>query len=174
MLDEKEVIARTVWGEVRGQSPRSWAAVAHVIRNRVIQPGHKWWGDTFRNVCLKPYQFSCWLTSDPNYRQIVELPADDALLSKIRLIVDGVLLGTVPDPTGGATMYYNPAIVLRAPKWAVANKPCAVIDGQAFYALTCAGTPIVFPKDQAFDLSRPLRPSADVLPFPTRPPGDPA
>jgi N-acetylmuramoyl-L-alanine amidase len=147
MLSEKELVARTVWGEARGESKGGWAAVAHVIRNRVVAEipraptGRpltlRWWGGTFREVCLAPGQFDCW---DPKnggatYRALLELEAEDLTLTAIRDVVAGCLKGSVDDPTFGATHYYNPSIVHPAPKWARARKPTTVVGNHAFFAV---------------------------------------
>jgi len=57
-LDKVDVLTRTVYGEVRGESEAGQAAVAWVIRNRVAK-GRAQMGKTIKDVCLKPSQFSC-------------------------------------------------------------------------------------------------------------------
>src|SRR3546814_13540556 len=64
-----DVLARTVWGEARGESVRGMEAVASVVVNRVrraIARGGYWWGNDVVGVCLRPCQFSCWADGDPN------------------------------------------------------------------------------------------------------------
>ena len=63
-FDDIEVLARTLWGEARNQGPYGMQAVGEVIANRVADQR---WPSTFAGVCQQPKQFSCWLTSDPNY-----------------------------------------------------------------------------------------------------------
>jgi N-acetylmuramoyl-L-alanine amidase len=133
MLDEKEVIARTAYGEARGEGRDGLAGVIHTIKNRVCWPGRKAWGSTFRDVCLKPGQFDCWSPKDPNYKLLLELSAEDPELVAIRELVDRCLDGRYPDPTAGATFYYNPLVVVPAPWWARATKPSAVIRHHTFH-----------------------------------------
>ena len=49
------IMAKTIWGEARGESHNGQVAVAWVIRNRAERGG--WWGNTIREVCLKDQQF---------------------------------------------------------------------------------------------------------------------
>jgi len=59
-----EYMARTLWGEARGESEEGQVAVGHVIKNRVEKK--TWYGKTIKDVCLKKWQFSCWNENDPN------------------------------------------------------------------------------------------------------------
>jgi len=127
-LSNAEIVARTVWGEARGEGAAGWKAVAWVIRNRAAQPG--WWGRDLRGVCLCPQQFSCWNPEDLNRSKILKLANDDPILSSIRTTVEEVLAGTVPDPTGGATYYHTRAV---APAWAARMTATAAIGGHEFY-----------------------------------------
>jgi N-acetylmuramoyl-L-alanine amidase len=91
-----DTAARTVFGEARGETVEGQIAVLWVIRNRVLQPC--WWGRTVTDVCLKPYQFSCWLPSDPNSKKL-------QVVWELRDLAADVFAGEHPDPTGGATHY---------------------------------------------------------------------
>jgi len=64
-----DIVARTLAGEARGCNILDQLAVLVVIRERVKRPG--WWGTDWVSVCLKKYQFSCWLPTDPNYTVVV-------------------------------------------------------------------------------------------------------
>ena len=65
---DRDILARTLWGEARGESLAGQIAVAWTIRNRVNDGKAKsWWGEGYAGVCQKPYQFSCWNKSDPNF-----------------------------------------------------------------------------------------------------------
>ena len=66
-LPVAEVLARTLYGEARGEGLPGIEAVACVILNRVAfakARGRYWWGNTVSQVCLKPGQFSCWNAGD--------------------------------------------------------------------------------------------------------------
>ena len=64
-LDDKQLLALTIYGEARGESRSGKIAVGSVILERVEHRG--WDGDTIHEVCLMPYQFSCYLPADPNF-----------------------------------------------------------------------------------------------------------
>ncbi|MBI5120055.1 MAG: cell wall hydrolase [Rhodospirillales bacterium] len=68
--DPVDILARTLWGEARGESKAGREAVARVVLNRVAHArakgGRFWWGGDIFSVCLKPWQFSCWNANDPN------------------------------------------------------------------------------------------------------------
>ena len=58
--NDRDILARTRWGEARGESLVGQIEVAWTIRNRVNHGNAKsWWGEGYVGVCQKPYQFSC-------------------------------------------------------------------------------------------------------------------
>eukprot|EP00731_Ephydatia_muelleri_P014889 Em0008g609a len=67
-MGDVDVLARTLWGEARGEGRTGMEAVASVIINRVDWPheGSLWWGNTVEEVCKKPSQFAVWNAGDPN------------------------------------------------------------------------------------------------------------
>lgn len=111
-----DILARTLYGEARGEPTGGQVAVAWVIRNRASRA--RFAGDlvgdigAVERVCLAPWQFSCWNKGDPNRALLMaaDIPGYSAQLA----IAGGVLEGTIPDPTGGADHYYTEA----APSWA--------------------------------------------------------
>lgn len=98
------VVARTLWGEARGTGAAGMTHVANVICNRVAKPG--WWGRDFTSVCLAPYQFSCWLETDPNRAKLEAVTEEDPWFAIAMGIADKAIAGTLPDATGGADSYY--------------------------------------------------------------------
>lgn len=65
---DHDILARTLWGEARGESLAGHIAVAWTIRNRVNDGRAKsWWGEGYTGVCQKPYQFSCWNKNVTNF-----------------------------------------------------------------------------------------------------------
>lgn len=72
-LTDRQLMGLTIYGEARGESRAGRVAIGSVILERVEH--RNWDGNTIQEVCLKPYQFSCFLPNDPNYpklRQIAE------------------------------------------------------------------------------------------------------
>jgi len=51
---DRNILARTLWGEARGESLAGQVAVACVIRNRVNDAKDRsWWGEGYAGVCLE-------------------------------------------------------------------------------------------------------------------------
>ncbi|RYE62086.1 MAG: cell wall hydrolase, partial [Oxalobacteraceae bacterium] len=96
---DRDVLARTVWGEARGEGINGMVAVAWTIRNRVEDAKDRsWWGEGYSGVCQRPYQFSCWNSNDPNYPYLCgakQIPT--AEFAKCQLaaqqVIEGVLRG---------------------------------------------------------------------------------
>ncbi|MCF4997374.1 cell wall hydrolase [Pseudomonas syringae] len=131
---DRDILARTLWGEARGESIAGQLAVAWTIRNRVNDGKTKsWWGEGYAGVCQKPYQFSCWNKNDPNFAYLSgakQIPFRE--LDQARIAADQVIDGKVPDPTGGATHYY--AISMKTPPaWAAKAKQTLKLGGHVFF-----------------------------------------
>ncbi len=132
---EIDVLARTLWGEARGEGSIGMQAVACVVLNRVAVArrfGGYWWGNSVVQVCQKPYQFSCWNKNDPNYKQLVAITADDVHFATAQRIARRAILGFVSDPTYGATHYHARGIT---PKWAAGQRQTTIIGRHIFYNL---------------------------------------
>ncbi len=123
-----DLLARTIWGEARGETVRGMEAVAAVVMNRVARPG--WWGRTVASVCTKAYQFSCWNEGDPNRPKLLAVTEADPVFAIAQRIARRAIAGTLNDPTGGATHYHAAAIL---PRWAAHKTPCARIGRHLFY-----------------------------------------
>ena len=132
---ELDVMARTVWGEARGEGINGMQAVAHVILNRVKlgqARGQYWWGESIIEVCQKPYQFSCWNKDDPNYRELISVRDQDPIFMAAKRTCTRVLLGFLPDITKGADHYHARNIL---PHWARGQGATARIGNHIFYKL---------------------------------------
>ncbi|RJX81247.1 cell wall hydrolase [Pseudomonas sp. LS-2] len=131
---DRDVLARTLWGEARGEGLSGMVAVAWSIRNRVEDgKDRSWWGEGYTGVCQKPYQFSCWNKGDPNQPFLSgarQIPFRE--LAQCRLAADMVIDGKVPDPTSGATHYYA-ASMLTAPIWTVGAKKTLTLGNHIFF-----------------------------------------
>ena len=123
---DMEILAKTIFGEARGESQEGQIAVACCVFNR-FKSG-KWFGaKTIAGVCLKPWQFSCWNKNDPNSQKIMALTFP--VYSKYFSVIEEA---KKDDITKGATHYYNPSICNR-PKWAEGRKPCVKIGKHLFF-----------------------------------------
>jgi spore germination cell wall hydrolase CwlJ-like protein len=130
-----DVLARTLWGEARGEGPQGMEAVAGVILNRVKvaeSKGGYWWGGDIISVCQKPYQFSCWNRSDANYRQLQAITEKDIQYATCVRIARRAVAGALSDITHGATHYHTTSV---NPDWAAGQTPSATIGHHIFYKL---------------------------------------
>ena len=127
---EKEIdlLARTIYGESRGEGVEGMQAVANVIMNRVN--AGKWYGRTVSEVVLKPYAFSCWNANDPNYSLIKTVNTSNGGFRLAKEIATTAYDGKLADLTGGATHYHAAGIF---PYWAGSMQKTTIIGNHIFY-----------------------------------------
>jgi N-acetylmuramoyl-L-alanine amidase len=89
-------------------------------------------GANLFDVCLAPYQFSCWLLSDANRSKMIALAEDDPMLRRCEVAFDTAAAARDADPTAGATHYH--ADTIAPPAWAVNLSPTAHIGHHLFFA----------------------------------------
>lgn len=121
-------LAKTMWGEARGEGARGMQAVGNVVMNRVN--AGSWYGASIKDVVLKPYQFSAWNTNDPNRSVIENMTAQQLALNGSLAIARQVIAGTLPDITGGATHYHAKNV---NPAWSRSMNRTATIGNHIFY-----------------------------------------
>lgn len=113
-IPERKLLAIALYGEARGESDLGKAAVACVILNRAKKSGK-----SIAHEILKPFQFSCFLPDDPNFKILMAMAVSqyniDIKFKECERIAT-LFLESCTDFTGGATNYFNPAVVL--PSWA--------------------------------------------------------
>ena len=132
-----DVMARTIYGEARGEGVQGMQAVGWVIRNRseidLWGDGRPdWWGETIQEVCFKKWQFSCWNFGDPNRIKLVKLSTLNPMYKLCLNAAAAVLVENLPaDPTKGACHYHH--IRLR-PDWATEAQPSLRLFNHLFYA----------------------------------------
>jgi len=134
-MTELEIFAKTLYGEARGESLSGIEAIANVILNRVKHAqkiGRFWWGKTIEEVCLKPFQFSCWNPRDPNYEILKTNLENNKVYQMCVRVAKRAIAGFLPDQTKGATHYHTKSV---HPYWAHAAVPSAEIGHHVFYAL---------------------------------------
>ncbi len=126
-------LARTLYGEARGETVRGKEAVASVVINRVRRArerGGYWWGGTVGEVCFKPWQFSCWNENDPNLKKILSVKPSDRVFKTCLRIARRAVGGVLADPTGGATHYHAKGVF---PPWARGRVACFEAGHHQFY-----------------------------------------
>ena len=108
-----DILARTIFGEARGESDLGKLAVAHVIMNRA-----KLYKKEIGEACLLSIHFSCWNNGrDNDSNQLAMMMADEgqASFAKCKVAALQAAHGLVRDPTDGATHYHTSSI---EPAWA--------------------------------------------------------
>lgn len=124
---DRDILTRTLFGEARGEPLAGQVAVVHVLRNRVIARK-----SNAAAECQRPWQFSCWLETDPNRRKLDALRPDSAEYQTLAAVVDAAW--PEPDTVQGARHYYATSMP-APPKWAKPPaREVARIGGHAFWA----------------------------------------
>lgn len=129
MTPDEDAIARTIYGEMRGEGEEGMSACASVIINRVKAQKPEF-GLTPYDVCHKPFQFSCWNADDPNLPKIIAVTTDDPSFALACQIAEQATQFNWPDVTDGATFYYSGNVI---PYWAANKNPCLTIGKTLFF-----------------------------------------
>ncbi|MBY0292999.1 MAG: cell wall hydrolase [Alphaproteobacteria bacterium] len=130
-----DIFTRTLYGEARGEynqnGPIALITVANVIMNRFKRGGK--YGKTLTEVCLKPRQFSCWNTNDPNRSLIQQDHLEkDPLFKFCRKVAQKTIKGIWPDLTRDSDHYHT---LTAKPSWAKAGKVMLRVGHHIFYKL---------------------------------------
>lgn len=126
-----DTMARTLWGEARGESVAGQRAVAAVVLNRAGHRRVHWWGRDIVGVCRRPMQFSCWNANDPNRPKLVAVSvADKQFRQCLQVAQAAAAQQLAAECELGATHYHTRSIM---PKWARGKLPCAEIGNHVFY-----------------------------------------
>lgn len=123
--DDVDVMARTIYGEARGESLDGKIAVAQVILNRARAArdfrarrgrDHPLFGDgSPASACKMPWQFSCWNETDPNRSVITRVDLGDRAFRDCFYAALAAVQGHEADVTAGATHYHADHL---SPGWA--------------------------------------------------------
>ena len=126
-LGEREVFAKTVYAEARGESEEGQRWVAWVIKNRARMNRGYWGGNSIKGVCLRNGQFKCW-----NNIGDIEI-GEQGVYGRICQLTNKIY--DAPhhnDPTDGADHYNNPAKE-GYPSWTTNCKVIKTIGNHVFY-----------------------------------------
>lgn len=137
-MSDENILARTIYGEARGEGLEGMEAVALVVMNRV--KAQKWFtgyvlheGQKIPSVaqtCLKRAQFSCWNKNDANYPVLQKITAEDPIFRECLIVAKRALNGQLTDFTNGALYYHTKQI---KPSWAKGKSPCYEVKNHLFY-----------------------------------------
>lgn len=139
---EIDILARTIFGEARGEyeSPEggiaSLIAVGNVVMNRLKVNGR--YGRSIQEVCLKPWQFSCWNEGDPNRAILMCDDIPDPLFPLCCQVARKVAFGDWPDLTKGSDHYHAGTLAVF-PAWTRGQKPKVRLAKHLFYHLGKGG-----------------------------------
>ncbi|CAG1021765.1 Spore cortex-lytic enzyme [Patescibacteria group bacterium] len=123
-----DTLARTLWGEARGEEKAGREAVASVVLNRLKKPRR--FGKTIEKVCKKPFQFSCWNSDDPNLHQLKKVDASNPIFAECLAIATNAANGNLQDTTLGADHYHTKGV---HPAWSQGKTPCVTIGNHLFF-----------------------------------------
>lgn len=127
-LDDEQALARTIWGEARGETFVGRICVANVIINRLKKRPR--YGSSVRSVCLKPWQFSCWNEKDPNRAKLLSVEKHDAIFQECLVLSKLANMRALHDMVNGSAHYHAKHV---KPKWAKGLEPVTVIGNHVFY-----------------------------------------
>lgn len=130
-----DILARTLYGEARGEYAQvglaAFIVIANVVMNRFKEK--KKYGPSLTEICLKPWQFSCWNKNDPNFSLIQEETLSEVSLFHIaQKVARKVSYGLWPDLTRGSNHYHA---TYCQPSWAQVGELKLRLGGHMFYRL---------------------------------------
>lgn len=142
----------TLFGETANEPIQGIIGVACVIRNRVkidLNRDDKpdWWGESYKGVCLKKDQFTCWWQSNENTARVYALAEvlitnqtvtlHSGLVAELQYIAEGIILDKFRDHTHGADHYLTTDLLeANPPDWARTGKRVAVLGAHTFFRLS--------------------------------------
>lgn len=95
-----------------------------------------WYGLTLKEICQKPFQFSCWNRQDPNRVLITSSQIEQEPIFKIcREVAQQVATQQWPDLTQGSDHYYAVTLT-KPPAWSHKEQPRLKLGQHVFFKLT--------------------------------------
>jgi len=125
-LTDNEVLFLTLIGEARGEPIEGIVGVGCVIRNRLHYSPARYKG--YKDVCLAPFQFSCWNADDDNSGLLLDIAnklinnqiINDPYLRQCFVVSNAIAEWSLLDNVKGAR-YYMTSILFESdkrPSWA--------------------------------------------------------
>lgn len=127
-----EILAKTIYGEARGEVLQYGISALIAVANVIINRKRKGFARTIAEVCLAPYQFSCWNVNDPNYEKIYNNIPCNTAFNRCMEVSERLLREEWPDLTDGCDHYHAKSI---KPYWALHLYPKKIIGSHCFYSL---------------------------------------
>jgi spore germination cell wall hydrolase CwlJ-like protein len=130
--NDEDILAKTVYGEARGELLRFGLAPLIAVANVVLNRRNKNFAETAAGVCLAPHQFSCWNPGDPNREQIRNIARECFVFKTCLEVARRVLNEQWPDLTDGCDHYHERTV---KPFWAACREPKRILGSHYFYEL---------------------------------------
>ena len=127
-----DILARTVYGEARGELLPFGLAPLIAVANVVLNRKNKNFARTVADVCLAPRQFSCWNPGDPNFEKIRGVSPKCFVFGTCLRVARRVLEESWPDLTDGCDHYHERSV---KPFWAACREPKRILGSHYFYEL---------------------------------------
>ncbi len=133
---EDMILARAIYGEMRGESIDLKIAVGWSIRNRVEDKTNRW-GNSYHDIILKKSQYEPFLKASKVFELITNPPISNKLENKAwnesYQVAQDILSNLVSDPTSGANHFYSVVKGRKAPSWSKTHKVILQIRNTKFY-----------------------------------------
>jgi spore germination cell wall hydrolase CwlJ-like protein len=129
---DSDILARTVYGEGRGELHKFGIASLIAIANVAVNRKKKNFAKTIAEVCLMPYQFSCWNKNDVNHTKITNISDNDFVFKVCIKVAENILTEKWPDLTDGCDHYHEKN---DKPFWAIHHEPKRIFGSHCFYEL---------------------------------------
>ncbi|XP_045462252.1 spore cortex-lytic enzyme-like [Harmonia axyridis] len=126
-LTDREIFAKTIYGEARGEPVEGQRWVAWVIKNRARANKSYWGGSVIGDVCRKRLQFSSW-----NGKTDIAI-GDPSTFQKILQLANSIYDAPASeDPTGGCDHFHSKKMK-KYPSWIRNCKEVKTIGNHIFY-----------------------------------------
>jgi len=142
ILSDDWIMGLTIYAESRGEPREGRIAVGTVILQRVEH--RDWDGKNITDVCLWPYQFSCYLPSDPKRATLLIIARDkdyhygkNAPLRQCVDIASGLINSTITEDSDLVSFHCCQYLTTAAKEdadWWKSMKFIKKIGGHEFYA----------------------------------------
>lgn len=132
MNNDLKILAKTIYGEARGELNNFGLAPLIAVGNVVLNRLRKNFANSIAEVCLAPYQFSCWNRKDPNYEKLKNLDESSTIFKTCLKVSKNLIEEKWPDLTDGCDHYHEKSI---KPYWAGRLTPKRIFGNHLFYSL---------------------------------------
>lgn len=145
-LHESAILALTLFAEARSEPIEGIVCVGNCVQSRATDAKSRW-PRTVREVCLQPWQFSCWHRfpngkgEDGNYARLMETATllskgtdpKNAGFEECAAVATMLMKHALRDRAKGANHYHSQRIA--RPNWAQGVFPVVSVGGHHFYKL---------------------------------------